>query len=167
VYTESPLLVLFHPEAALTEETAAGKLPLTVYESITVNASSEPNDKAMDIDGAVQAKSIKFRELVYSIETGEAEMIAVDFVARGGGNATAVEGTAEVAASKTEAPKIDEDASTRNTRAKQKEKGKEREKDAPIDESQILTAEDDEILSSLTAKMNAIHMLSRRIALLR
>ncbi|KAI0587852.1 cop9 signalosome subunit 6 protein [Pyrenophora tritici-repentis] len=126
VYTESPLLVLFHPEAAFTEETAAGKLPLTVYESITVNASSEPNDKAMDIDGAVQAKSTKFRELVYSIETGEAEMIAVDFVARGGGNATAVEGTAE-----------------------------------------ILTAEDDEILSSLTAKMNAIRMLSRRISLLR
>ncbi|KAI0591525.1 MitMem-reg multi-domain protein [Pyrenophora tritici-repentis] len=126
MYTESPLLVLFHPEAAFTEETAAGKLPLTVYESITVNASSEPNDKAMDIDGAVQAKSTKFRELVYSIETGEAEMIAVDFVARGGGNATAVEGTAE-----------------------------------------ILTAEDDEILSSLTAKMNAIRMLSRRISLLR
>jgi len=162
--------VLFHPDAAFTEETAAGKLPLTVYESITVNASSEPNDKAMDIDGAVQAKSTKFRELVYSIETGEAEMIAVDFVARGGGNATAVEGTEEVAASvasSTEAPKTDDDAGTRNTRGKQKEKGKEKEKDTPVDESQILTAEDDEILSSLTAKMNAIRMLSRRIALLR
>ncbi|CAA9963475.1 JAB domain containing protein [Pyrenophora teres f. maculata] len=168
VYTESPLLVLFHPETAFTEETAAGKLPLTVYESITVNASSEPNDKAMDIDGAVQAKSTKFRELVYSIETGEAEMIAVDFVARGGGNATAVEGTAEVAAAaKIESPKTEEDTGTRNTRSKQKEKGREKEKDAAVDESQILTAEDDEILSSLTAKMNAIRMLSRRISLLR
>ena len=36
---------------------------------------------------------LRFRELPYSIETGEAEMISVDFVARGGGNATAVEGT--------------------------------------------------------------------------
>ncbi|KAF1828894.1 hypothetical protein BDW02DRAFT_634852 [Decorospora gaudefroyi] len=163
VYTESPLLVLFHPENAFSQETAAGKLPLTLYESITVNASSEPNDKAMDIDGAVQAKSIKFRELVYSIETGEAEMISVDFVARGGGNATAVEGSADSGASKAESPKAEEGTGKKNTRGKQKEK----EKDAPIDESLILTADDDEILSSLTAKMNAIRMLGRRISLLR
>jgi COP9 signalosome complex subunit 6 len=144
VYTESPLLVLFHPENAFSEETAAGKLPLTLYESISVNASSEPNDKAMDIDGEVQAKSIKFKELVYSIETGEAEMISVDFVARGGGNATAVEGSADIATSKAESSKNDESTGKRNTRGKQKEKEKEKEKDAPIDESIILTADDDE-----------------------
>lgn len=143
IYTESPLLVLFHPENAYSKETAAGKLPLTVYESISVNASSEPNDKAMDIDGAVQAKSTKFRELVYSIETGEAEMISVDFVARGGGNATAVEGTADVAGAKSESSKTDEGTGKRNTRGKQKEKEKE-ETDAPIDESVILTPDDDE-----------------------
>ncbi|CAN9258934.1 unnamed protein product [Alternaria alternata] len=167
IYTESPLLVLFHPENAYSKETAAGKLSLTVYESISVNVSSEPNDKAMDIDGAVQAKSTKFRELVYSIETGEAEMISVDFVARGGGNATAVEGTADVAGAKSESSKTDEGTGKRNTRGKQKEKEKEKETDAPIDESVILTPDDDEVLSSLTAKMNAIRMLSRRIMLLR
>lgn len=144
IYTESPLLVLFHPENAYSKETAAGKLPLTVYESISVNVSSEPNDKAMDIDGAVQAKSTKFRELVYSIETGEAEMISVDFVARGGGNATAVEGTADVAGAKSESSKTDEGTGKRNTRGKQKEKEKEKETDAPIDESVILTPDDDE-----------------------
>jgi COP9 signalosome complex subunit 6 len=102
----------------------------------------------MDIDGAVQAKSTKFRELVYSIETGEAEMISVDFVARGGGNATAVEGTADVAGAKSESSKTDEGTGKRNTRGKQKEKQKEKEKeketDAPIDESVILTPDDDE-----------------------
>jgi COP9 signalosome complex subunit 6 len=144
VYTESPLLVLFHPENAFSEETAAGKLPLTLYESISVNASSEPNDKAMDIDGEVQAKTIKFKELVYSIETGEAEMISVDFVARGGGNATAVEGSADIAASKAESSTTDEGTGKRNTRGKQKEKEKEKEKDAPIDESIVLTADDEE-----------------------
>jgi COP9 signalosome complex subunit 6 len=41
--------------------------------------------------------NLKFRELPYSVETGEAEMISVDFVARGGGNATAVDGTAKKA----------------------------------------------------------------------
>lgn len=99
----------------------------------------------MDIDGAVKAKSTKFKELVYSIETGEAEMISVDFVARGGGNATAVEGSAEAAAPKAESSKTDDAAGKRTTRGKQKEKEKEKEnKDAPIDESLVMSAEDDE-----------------------
>lgn len=166
LYTESPLLLLFHAETAFSEATAAGKLPLTLYESISVSTTSEPNDKAMDIDGAVQAKSTKFRELVYSIETGEAEMISVDFVARGGGNATAVEGsTGGPSTPKNGSPNADDVAARRLLRGKQKEKEKEHEQN--VDDSTVMTAEDDEILSSLTAKMNAIRMLSRRIALLR
>jgi COP9 signalosome complex subunit 6 len=136
------LLVLFHPEDAFSEATAAGKLPLTLYEPISEHVTSDPNDKTMDIDGAVQAKSTKFKELVYTIETGEAEMISVDFVARGGGNATAVEGSS--AAPKAESSKADEPSGKRSTRGKQKEKEKERERDAPIDESLVMTAEDDE-----------------------
>ena len=135
VYTESPILFLFHPEDAPSEATAAGKLPLTLYESVFESSSGGPNDKAMDIDGAAQAKTLKFRELVYSIETGEAEMISVDFVARGGGNATAVEGNA---ASQKEA-KVEEDKNKKG-KGKQKEKSKEE----VIDETSILTAEDEE-----------------------
>lgn len=144
LFIESPLLVLFHPENAFSEATAAGKLPLTLYEPVSVNASSEQSDKAMDIDGAAQAQNTKFRELVYSIETGEAEMISVDFVARGGGNATAVQGSADLAAGKAETPKADEGAGKKATRSKTKDKGKEKEKDVPIEESTILTAEDEE-----------------------
>jgi COP9 signalosome complex subunit 6 len=145
LYTESPLLVLFHPEDAFSEATAAGKLPLTLYEPISETVTSDPNDKAMDIDGAVQAKSTKFKELVYSIETGEAEMISVDFVARGGGNATAVEGSTGAAAPKAGSPKEEDVSGKRTTRGgKQKEKEKEQAKDAPIDESLVMTAEDDE-----------------------
>ncbi|KAI8942153.1 hypothetical protein NX059_000242 [Plenodomus lindquistii] len=167
LYTESPLLLLFHPDSAFSEATAAGKLPLTLYESVSVTTASEPNDKAMDIDGAVQAKSTKFRELVYSIETGEAEMISVDFVARGGGNATAVEGSSGGGPTtpKNGSPRADEAVGKRSTRGKQKDKDK--ENGYTFDESTVMTAEDDEILSSLTAKMNAIRMLSRRISLLR
>jgi COP9 signalosome complex subunit 6 len=142
VYTEAPLLVLFHPEDAFSEATAAGKLPLTLYEPLSENVASDPNDKAMDIDGAVQAKSTKFKELVYTIETGEAEMISVDFVARGGGNATAVEGSPATAA-KPDSSKAD-DTGKRNTRGKQKEKETEKVNDAPIDESTVMTSEDDE-----------------------
>jgi COP9 signalosome complex subunit 6 len=162
VYMESPLLCLFHPSNADSEATAAGKLPLTIYESVYESATGGPNDKVMDVDGVVQNKALKFRELVYSIETGEAEMIAVDFVARGGGNATAVDGST-AAAPKGESSKTEEDKG-RKLRGKQKEKEK---KEETIDESGVLTVEDDELLSTLTAKMNAIRMLSRRISLIR
>jgi len=146
LYTESPLLLLFHPERAFSEATAAGKLPLTLYESVSVTTTSEPNGKAMDIDGAAQAKSTKFRELVYSIETGEAEMISVDFVARGGGNATAVEGLSGSSGT----PQVDAvtaeefPGGIRINRGKQKEREKDREHDSAFDESMAITAEDEE-----------------------
>ncbi|KAF2448208.1 hypothetical protein P171DRAFT_380766 [Karstenula rhodostoma CBS 690.94] len=158
--TDSPILCLFHPSDAYSEATTAGKLPLTLYETVYESAAGGPNDKAMDIDGAVQNKALKFRELVYTVETGEAEMIAVDFVARGGGNATAVEGSS--AASKGKAGKAVEEKDK-----KAKGKQKESPKEETIDESAVLTAEDEELLSTLTAKINAIRMLGRRISLLR
>ncbi|KAJ4298310.1 hypothetical protein N0V90_006210 [Kalmusia sp. IMI 367209] len=154
--TESPILCLFHPSDAGSEATAAGKLPLTLYETVYESASGGPNDKAMDIDGAVQNKALKFRELVYTVETGEAEMIAP----AGGGNATAVEGSAT--SSKPKLAKGEE-----NKEKKAKGKQKDEPKDESIDEATVLTAEDEELLSTLTAKMNAIRMLSRRISLLR
>jgi COP9 signalosome complex subunit 6 len=133
LYTESPLLVLFHPSDALSEATTAGKLPLTIYEPVYESASG-PNDKAMDIDGVSQPKELKFRELVYSVETAEAEMIAVDFVATGGGNATAVE-------DKSKAPKkAEEESRSRKGKGKQKAESY----TADIDVSKVLTAEDDE-----------------------
>ncbi|KAJ4355741.1 uncharacterized protein N0V89_003761 [Didymosphaeria variabile] len=158
--TDSPILCLFHPSDADSEATAAGKLPLTLYESVYENATGGSDDKAMDVDGAVQNKTLKFRELVYTVETGEAEMIAVDFVARGGGNATAVEGSST--ASKGKAP-----GGAEEKEKKGKGKGKEAPKEESIDESAVLTVEDEELLSTLTAKINAIRMLSRRISLLR
>ena len=95
----------------------------------------------MDIDGAVRAKAIKFRELVYSVETGEAEMISVDFVARGGGNATAVEGSVESTSPTTETSRAHEGA---GKKGKGKQKEKDVEKDASMDESAVLDADDEE-----------------------
>ncbi|PVI06381.1 hypothetical protein DM02DRAFT_609953 [Periconia macrospinosa] len=165
IFIESPILFLFHPADAGSEATAAGKLPLTLYESVHESASGDPNDKAMDIDGAVRDKALKFRELAYTIETGEAEMISVDFVARGGGNATAVEGPPQSAAEASELKNEEDKGKT--SKGKEKGKGKEKLKEEAIDETAILTAEDDELLSTLTAKMNAIRMLSRRLSLIR
>jgi len=60
---------------------------LTVYESVYEGDNAAEGDKAMQVDNEEQSLNIRFRELPYSIETGEAEMIGVDTVARSARNA--------------------------------------------------------------------------------
>ncbi|KAF2423126.1 hypothetical protein EJ08DRAFT_664594 [Tothia fuscella] len=135
---ESAILLLFHTE--LVSAGGDGKLPLTLYETVWTS------DNAMEVDGGERNQSLKFRELPYTVETGEAEMISVDFVARGGGNATAVE-----------APKAKEE---------KKSKGKVKEGANGTEQKSYLSPEDDELITSLTAKANAIKMLQARLNLL-
>lgn len=71
---------------ASSSETGA-KLPLTIFETVF-----EGENLTTDTKGSTDERNlpIRFRELPYSIETGEAEMISVDFVAKGAGNAMAI-----------------------------------------------------------------------------
>lgn len=92
-YNESLLLLGFHPQLVLDEQGSGGKLPLTIYESMDAKVTDD--GKAMQIDGGETADAevgsdLTFRPLAYEVVTGEAEMIGIDFVAKGGGNATAV-----------------------------------------------------------------------------
>ncbi|KAF8851176.1 hypothetical protein BDZ45DRAFT_601822 [Acephala macrosclerotiorum] len=164
-YNESAILLGFHPTVVL-EGSVGGKLPLSIYES---NYEAEDNasgsgsggeDKEMkDVESHL---TLKFRELPYSVETGEAEMISVDFVARGGGNATAVDGTAKKAATKTESA---ESAGKGKTRASKKAESNDSEPSKTQDQH-ILSREDEELIASLTAKANAVKMLHSRINLI-
>lgn len=173
-YNESAVFLAFHPSADAS--TAGGRLPLTLYESVYEAERSDDGTK----DGRAGGSSVgteaeggqmqlRFREVPYTIETGEAEMISVDFVARGGGNAAAVdrsgprEGTAR-------------DAVTN--------KGKGRDLTlAHESASTTLSAEEDEcehgattatrppgltcaVIAALTARVNAIKVLHSRIRLL-
>jgi COP9 signalosome complex subunit 6 len=162
-YNESAILLGFHPTAVI-QRSLGGKLPITIYESnYEAEDSSAPDggeDKEMK-DGEPQL-GLKFKELPYSVETGEAEMISVDFVARGGGNATAVDGATKKA---TPASTPEDVKGKGKTRAAKK--SEEEETDAPkIDEKNILSREDEELIASLTAKANAIKMLQSRIKLI-
>ncbi|KAI1633969.1 COP9 signalosome complex subunit 6 [Biscogniauxia mediterranea] len=157
-HNESSLLLVFHPEEAV-DNSAGSRLPLTIYESNYEVDEPKPDqgeDKEMR-DGEPPLK-LKFRELPYSVETGEAEMISMDFVARGAGNATAIEPREQ---KKTTAPAVESDP-----------KGKRRanvldrvEKDFGAEEH-ILSREDEEMIAALTAKANSIKMLQSRINLL-
>lgn len=145
---ESACLLLFHPNAPMT----GGKLPLSIYEGVVAG------EGAMDTD---ESAPLKFRKLNYAVETGEAEMISVDSVAKGSGNATAIPVTADTSAS--------------TTKGTDKTKGKGKGKDSSSDEvltngtsdETYLSPEDDELITTLTAKSNAIKMLTARISLIR
>lgn len=77
---------------------SGGKLPIHIYESVlqpgTAAEATDADADAMQVeeeaaptqpaDGAVATK-LRFRRTPYTVETGEAEMIAMDFVAKGGG----------------------------------------------------------------------------------
>jgi COP9 signalosome complex subunit 6 len=142
LHSESTILLGFHPEAVL-QGSVGGKLPLTIYE-----ANIEQPETGADVEMTDGQSSVRvtFKELPYSVETGEAEMIGIDFVARGGGNATAVDVPTE------------ESVTT---------KGKKKQQEAKrVDSHHVLSSEDEELVASLTAKLNAIKMLHSRINLI-
>ena len=133
-YNETAVLLAFHPSGVLGGKAAGGKLPLTIYESVFESGGDA--EDSMDTADKEARLELRFRELPYSIETGEAEMISVDFVAKGGGNATAVDGTV----------KADKKPQASQTTLGQIEgNGTPTTKDAKaVDDSKLLSAEDEE-----------------------
>lgn len=93
-YNESAVFLAFHPSQLQTGLSNGSKLPLTVYESVYEGDNAAEGDKEMQVDNEEQSLNIRFRELPYSIETGEAEMIGVDTVARSARNAASDTGAA-------------------------------------------------------------------------
>ncbi|KAI8633387.1 COP9 signalosome-like protein subunit 6 [Xylariaceae sp. FL1651] len=157
-HNESSLLLGFHPEESV-KHSAGSRLPLTIYES-NYEADEPKNEQGEDKemrDGEPPLK-LRFRELAYSVETGEAEMISMDFVARGAGNATAVE------------PREQKKAGPSNTESDPKGKRKMEDTEATEKntdaEDHVLSREDEEMIAALTAKANSIKMLQSRINLL-
>jgi COP9 signalosome complex subunit 6 len=155
LYSESTILLGFHPSAVL-EGSVGGKLPLTIYEA-NVEPPESGSREDVEMTDTLPSLKVTFKELTYSVETGEAEMIGIDFVAKGGGNATAVETTVKKPSLTTEAANLF--------------KGKKRQEPEDEDEKQaedqnILSREEEELVSSLAAKANAIKMLHARINLI-
>lgn len=132
------MLVVFHGE--MVDELQGGKLPISLYESV-----KEQDD------------SLKFRELSFDVETGEAEMIGVDTVAQSSAAAAAVQPVTDAPAE-----------SSKKEKGKGKGKAKEKDDEASNgEEPGILSPEDDEVIASLQAKASAIKMLNQRINLIR
>ena len=143
-YNETAVLLAFHPSTVLEGATVGGKLPLTIYESVyesekAAGQTGGDGDRAMEVDGPDSFLDLRFRELPYTVETGEAEMISVDFVARGGGNATAADGPAEKGARGQASQTPVGEAQTKEAKAEIDAKG--------VDDASILSPEDEERMS--------------------
>lgn len=150
-YNESILFLAFHPSSLQDATAASGdQLPITIYEPV-YEAVAGDGDKVMESSGEAPSLSLRFKELPYTVETGDAEMIGVDFVARGGANATAIPQTAEA---RDRGPKD-------KGKAKINGDGKEA---APAN---YLTSEEEDLVATISSKANAIRMLHRRVSLLR
>jgi len=89
-YNESAVFLAFHPSQLQASEAHNSKLPLTIYESVLEDEGNNDASKDMEIDGQ-EAVSLRFRELRYSVETGEAEMIGVNTIVQSSGTAAAAE----------------------------------------------------------------------------
>lgn len=163
-HNESAILLAFHPDAILNRSAAGGQLPLTIYESNwEVETDKSGEDKTMDDvsrgdDGGDNGLKLRFRELAYSVETEETEMIGMNYVAAGGGGAAATTGKEE---------KLNRSVES-NGKGKRRlvESDQQDNKDVMDLEEDTLTKEEEEMVAALTTKANAIKMLQSRIDLI-
>ncbi|KAL8826622.1 MAG: hypothetical protein Q9191_003686 [Dirinaria sp. TL-2023a] len=168
-YNETALMLAFHPSTVLAGAQAGGKLPLTIYESVYESGleggkaapADEDGDNRMEIEGQEAHLDLKFRELPYTVETGEAEMIGVDYIARGAGNATAIDGTSQSVGKNRSSQASQTPVGTVDPKRLGKTDVK------ATDDTSTLSAEDDELITSLTVRINAVKMLHARIQLLK
>ncbi|ETS82758.1 hypothetical protein PFICI_04634 [Pestalotiopsis fici W106-1] len=162
-HNESSLLLAFHPEEAV-DQSAGSRLPLTIYESNyevdEPKADHNSEDKEMkDSDAPLK---LKFRELPYSVESGEAEMISMDFIAQGAGNATLVKPKEPAKTGRV----LQEVEGKGKEKVEKVEDDKQQEDSTPVPDEHVLSREEEELIGSLTTKANAIKMLQARIKLL-
>jgi COP9 signalosome complex subunit 6 len=179
LYNESLVLLGFHTEDIL-HPNPRNPLPITIYECNPEVEDSgkedqtEGEDKEMKDPEHTTRRSLKFRDLPFTTETGDAEMIAMQFIRQGGANATVEGSTATADASKTRLPGLRDliggkPATKPDSKGKQpavaQEKGKKAEAEAKASNGASLSKEDVELISALQAKSNAIKMMRDRLQL--
>lgn len=172
-HNESALLLAFHPQSVASATSSSGKLPITIYESSyeapSISGNDDDGDDKHMQNTSEQSLQLRFKEVPYTVETGDAEMIAVDFVARGGGNASAPEATSGPATASATGTAI---GPSTDTLPNGKSKGKASQTNGTIsstmqEQHTTLSAADEDLIATLTTKANAVRMLRQRLALLR
>ncbi|KAK3307576.1 uncharacterized protein B0T15DRAFT_182952 [Chaetomium strumarium] len=177
-YNESAVLLGFHIEDMLAP-VSGDPLPITIYESNMEAEDSvkdaEGEDREMKDADSSSNMVLRFRKLPYTTETGEAEMIAMQYIREGGANAT-VDGTEKHILEQFD-KKIAVDDGKGKRRAVAYEDSSKSKKDIPTTATSTevpaapgsdvnLTRAEAEYMSALQARYNAIKMMRSRLALI-
>ncbi|CRL25573.1 Mov34/MPN/PAD-1 [Penicillium camemberti] len=144
-YNESAVFLAFHPSQLQGSSSNGGKLPLTVYESVHEGEAAPDASKDMQVDGEEPVVNIRFRELPYSVETGESEMIGIDTIVQASGTASL---------NATQEP---------TKRAQQTEQTESNKQSSQVELSQ----EEEELIASLSTRLNAVRTLESRVSLIK
>ena len=165
LYNETGILLAIHPEAFQPTQGVNQKLPLSIYESVS---ETEPtrDEGSMQVDGE-ESSDLKFRPLPFTVETDEAEMIAIDYVAKGAGSAAAVTDTPAQPSTTSQQPETED------------KKGKKRADAQPSTTSKptsttngtapsldTLTNEEQDQIATIQTRLNSVRMLQSRLTLL-
>jgi COP9 signalosome complex subunit 6 len=153
---ETNILLAIHPTAFEKAQTADQKLPITVYESVR-ELDPARDDGQMDIDRD-ESSDLKFRPVPFTIETDEAEMIAINFVSKGAGSAAAVSDAPAVSNQSASQPPVED--------VKGKKKAAVEPAPSPaatLADAEILTVEEQDQIAALTTRLNSVKMLKSRI----
>ena len=172
-YNESAVLLGFHIEEMLAPA-SGDPLPITIYESnmeADDRRDAEGEDKEMRDAGAAAKMVLRFRKLPYATETGESEMIAMQFVREGGANATVESGEKQILEQFDKKVAVDDGKGKRRAVAYEESSKSKKgvtstagEQTAPDPDANLTRAEA-EYMSALQAKYNAIKMMKSRLAL--
>lgn len=156
-YNESAVFLAFHP-SQLKSDSPTAKLPLTIYESVLEGDNATDGSKDMQIDGEERAMNIRFRELPYSVETGEAEMIGVDTIAKGSGTASWTESAGQ------DSKKTGKNKKEGSQAALTQE---EEECMFQADPTAACSSNQNPVIANLNTRLNAIRTLESRISLIK
>lgn len=175
-YNDSAILLALHPEVIVQADTTNARLPVSVYESVD-EIEHQKDEGSMQVDGDESTSTdIRFRSLPYTIETDETEMIAIDYVAKGAGNATAVIETSSDTTAPPPAPtpepvtdkKGKKRADTPSAAVTTSEPGqKSTSTNGASEPVNPLIPEEEDQIASITTRLNSVKMLQTRISLLR
>ena len=157
---ESAILLGFHPTEVL-EHSVGGKLPLTIYETVYEAEEYKQDGEDKNMSDREKGVYLRFREMPYSVETDETEMISMNYVAAGSGSAAA-----GASSTRDDRPTWSIEHDGKGKRRLIESEDGDTKAGSPFDDSNALTREEDEMIGSLVAKANAVKMLQSRLDLL-
>ena len=156
---------MIHPEAFEPTQGVNQKLPISIYESV-LEAESSKDEGSMQVDGD-ETSDLKFRPIPFTVETDEAEMIAIDYVAKGAGSAAAITDTPAQVSTTTQQPEAEDKKGKKRADAPASTTSKSNQTtNGAAPSLDTLTNEEQDQIATIQTRLNSVRMLQSRLTVL-